>query len=70
MTLVIKNGTVIDPISKTEEKKDILIEKGIIKKIGNRINTDGEKVIDAAGQYVMPGIYRSPCTSAGSGTGI
>ena len=55
MTLVIKNGTVIDPISKTEEKKDILIEKGIIKKIGNRINTDGEKVIDAAGQYVMPG---------------
>ena len=48
MTLVIKNGTVIDPISKTEEKKDILIEKGIIKKIGNRINTDGEKVIDAA----------------------
>ena len=55
MTLVIKNGTVIDPVSKTEEKKDILIEKGIIKKIGNRINTDGEKVIDAAGQYVMPG---------------
>ena len=55
MTLVIKNGMVIDPVSKTEEKKDILIEKGIIKKIGNRINTDGEKVIDAKGQYVMPG---------------
>lgn len=55
MTLVIKNGTVIDPVSKTEEKKDILIEKGIIVKIDNDIKAVGDKVINARGQYVMPG---------------
>lgn len=55
MTLVIKNGIVIDPVSKTEQKKDILIEKGIITKIDDDIKVDADKVIDAKGQYVMPG---------------
>lgn len=55
MTLLIRNGIVVDPASKTEKKKDVLIEKGTIVKIADKIKEPAEQVIDAAGCYVMPG---------------
>ena len=61
MTIVIKNGRVIDPANGLDEPKDLLIHKGRIKAIESpgSISFDaGEKpsVIDAKGCVVCPGL--------------
>ena len=61
MTIVIKNGRVIDPANGLDEPKDLLIEKGRIKALESprSISFDaGEKpsVIDAKGCVVCPGL--------------
>lgn len=55
--LIIKNGTVVDPDSKTESKRDIYIEDGIIKDIpsGSGKGRDIE-IINASGLTVFPGL--------------
>ncbi len=55
--LLIKNGYVIDPKSKTEGKKDIRIEDGKIAKIADTIPVEGApQILDAAGLIVAPGL--------------
>jgi dihydroorotase len=54
MSLVIKNGHVIDPASGLSAKKDVLIEDSKIARIGHRLN--GGDVIDAKGCVVCPGL--------------
>ena len=61
MTIVIKNGRVIDPANSIDEPKDLLIDKGRIKALESpgSISFDaGEKpsVIDAKGCVVCPGL--------------
>ena len=61
MTIVIKNGRVIDPANSLDEPKDLLIHKGRIKAIespGSISFEAGEKpsVIDAKGCVVCPGL--------------
>jgi len=61
MTIVIKNGRVIDPANGLDEPKDLLIDKGRIKALETpgSISFDvGEKlsVIDAKGCVVCPGL--------------
>ena len=61
MTIVIKNGRVIDPANALDEPKDLLIDKGRIKALESpgSISFDaGEKpsVIDAKGCVVCPGL--------------
>lgn len=55
MLLLIKNGTVINPGDKTQQKADVLVEDGIIKKIAAKQTVKADKVIDASGCFVMPG---------------
>lgn len=55
MLLLIKNGTVINPGDQTQAEADVLVEDGMIKKIGAALLVKAERVIDAAGCYVMPG---------------
>ncbi len=55
MLLLIKNGTVINPGDKTQQKADVLVEDGIIKKIAAKQTGKADKVIDATGCFVMPG---------------
>lgn len=56
-SLLIKNGTVLTVTKGTLENTDVLIKDGIISKIGKNIKAPSDtKVIDAAGQFVMPGI--------------
>lgn len=55
MLLLIKNGTVINPGDQTQAETDVLVEDGMIKKIGAALPVKAERVIDAAGCYVMPG---------------
>ncbi|MDO5402499.1 MAG: dihydroorotase [Eubacteriales bacterium] len=56
MTTLIKNGRVIDPASKTDEVRDILVENGIIKSVEKNIDAAADHVIDAEGYMVMPGL--------------
>jgi dihydroorotase len=53
MKLLVKNATIVN-WDKTSQG-DILIEKGIIKKISKNINSNQAKVIDAKGKHVFPG---------------
>lgn len=54
--LLIKNGYVIDPESKFEGKRDILVEDGKICRIAETIDRQGIQVIDANGLIVAPGL--------------
>ncbi len=58
MNILIKNGRVIDPANKIDEKLDILVSNGKIGKLGKpgSISPEGAQVIDAAGKIVVPGL--------------
>lgn len=56
--ILIKNGTIIDPSCKREEKGDLLIADGKIARIApcGEIQEVGCEVIDATGMVVAPGL--------------
>ena len=56
MSILIKNGYVLDPASRTEGVRDILIEGSIIREVAVGIQAEAEQVIDATGCHVMPGL--------------
>jgi dihydroorotase len=58
MNILIKNGHIIDPANKIDDKLDLLVSEGKIAKIGNSgsISSNGADVIDAAGKLVVPGL--------------
>ncbi|MED1467649.1 dihydropyrimidinase [Bacillus salipaludis] len=53
MSLLIKGGTIVTAVD--EFVGDILVEGEKIVAIGQNLNLSAEKVIDAAGKYVLPG---------------
>jgi len=55
VSLLIKNGRVIDPASGTDETLDILIEKGKIVAIKPKITANQAKTIDVSRMVVAPG---------------
>lgn len=55
MSILIKNGRVIDPASGTDETLDILIDKGKIAALKPKIVPQDQKVIDASRLVVAPG---------------
>ncbi|WP_026946584.1 amidohydrolase family protein [Algoriphagus marincola] len=56
-SVLIKNGTVLTVTNGTYENTDVLIQDGVIKKIGKDLNApSGVTTVDATGKYVMPGI--------------
>ncbi len=61
MKTLLKNGTVIDYKTNTFEKKDVLIEDEIIKKIGIDITEEVDKVIDCTNFNIMPGMIDMHC---------
>ena len=56
MSILIKNGQVIDPATQKDEISDVLIENGVITRVEKGIRVKDAQVIDAKGCYVMPGI--------------
>lgn len=55
--ILIKNGTLVHPERNELEKKDIVIEDGIVKEIGQGFDeSDFEQVIDAEHMMVAPGL--------------
>lgn len=55
MKLLIKNGRVIDPATKTDALSDVFIEDGKIAKVAKSIKEKADKTINAKGCFVMPG---------------
>ncbi|HEY4326070.1 MAG TPA: dihydroorotase [Mucilaginibacter sp.] len=61
MNLLIKSATVIDPNSSfNNQVVDILIEKGVITRIGDDIESDVE-IVEGEGKYVAPGFFDLNC---------
>ena len=56
MSLLIRNGHVIDPASGLSAKQDILVDGAAIERIGTDVRQKSAEVIDAAGCIVCPGL--------------
>lgn len=55
MSILLKNGYILDPGTGREGKMDVFIQEGIIAEVGTNIEKTADEVIDAEGYYVMPG---------------
>lgn len=58
MNLLIKNGRVIDPANRIDERLDLLVSEGKIANVGRpgTIKQDNAHVIEAGGRLVVPGL--------------
>ena len=62
MSILLKNGTVLDYASGTNEIFDLLInDEGKIEKIAKSINNEDARVIDCSGLHIMPGMIDIHC---------
>ena len=58
---LIKNGTLVSILDGKEKKADILVERGIIARIGEEIEASEMEVIDASGMYITIGWLEAHC---------
>lgn len=56
MSILIKNGRIIDPKEKRDGIFDILVKDGVVDEIGENLNASADTVIDATGKWVVPGL--------------
>ena len=61
MTVLIKNGKLIDYATMTDDYFDILIEDDKIKEISKNINKKSDKVIDCTDLFIIPGMIDMHC---------
>ena len=61
MSILLKNGTVIDYKNSIFEQYDILIENETIKEVAKDIKESTEQTIDCTGLYIMPGMIDMHC---------
>src|SRR5277367_1304959 len=59
--LLIKNGRVLDPATKTDAAMDVLLDGERISKLGANLAADGAEVFDAKGMIVAPGFIVLHC---------
>src|ERR1035441_5442188 len=55
MSIVIKNGRVIDPASQTDRVADVLIVDGRVAGVAPNLSSPHAEVFDATGMIVAPG---------------
>src|ERR1041385_7716727 len=56
MNLLLKNGRLVDPLTGRDETVDLLIQKGLIEKIGARLNgSKGVEERNLGGALILPG---------------
>ena len=80
MSILIKNGRVLDPDTGKDGIYDVLIEDGLIQKVEPKLDETADTEIDAEGCFVMPGLidlhvhlrdpgltYKETVESSGSG---
>ncbi len=56
MSILLKNGYIVDYANRTEGIRDILIDNGVIEKVAENITDKADRVIDCTGLTVMPGL--------------
>ncbi len=56
MDIVIKGGRILDPSQQLDRVMDILLVDGKVSQIAESIDGDADRVVDASGLYVMPGL--------------
>ncbi|MFH1622269.1 MAG: dihydroorotase [Candidatus Omnitrophota bacterium] len=56
MTILIKNGRVINPAKNIDAEQDVLLKNGTISKVAKDIQEKADQVIDTKGKIIMPGI--------------
>ena len=56
MKILIKGGHVVDPANEIDGIRDVLVDGGKIAKVAENISDSADKVIDASGKYVVPGL--------------
>ncbi len=56
MRILIKGGRVLDPSQKMDKVMDILLEDGKVSRISEEINETADRIVNAIGSYVMPGL--------------
>lgn len=61
MTILLKNGKLIDYKTNTNDYFDIFIENGIVKEIAKEINTEADSVIDCTNLFIIPGMIDIHC---------
>lgn len=61
MTILLKNGKLIDYKTKTDDYFDIFIENGIIKEISKGIDKIADSVIDCTNLFIIPGMIDIHC---------
>ena len=54
-TLLIQNGTILDPSQKLQRKADLLVRNGRVASVGTNLGK-ADEVIDANGCLVTPGL--------------
>jgi len=59
--LLIKNGRVLDPSSKTDKMLDVLVDGDRIAKVGPDMEAPGAETLDASGLTVAPGFIDAHC---------
>src|SRR6204780_4021479 len=59
--LLIKNGRVLDPATKTDATNDVLLDGDRISKTGTDLQASGAEVFDAKGLVVAPGFIDLHC---------
>ena len=55
-SILIKKGRLVDPKNNIDAIKDVLVVDGKVAKIEDSLNDSADKVIDASGLVVMPGL--------------
>ena len=56
MKILIRNGRIIDPKNNIDKEMDILIQNDKIEKVAENITENADKIIDAKGMWVTPGL--------------
>lgn len=54
--ILIKNGRVVDPVTGTDQVMDVLLDGARIAKVGEGLADPAQRVIDASGLVVAPGL--------------
>jgi N-acyl-D-aspartate/D-glutamate deacylase len=57
--LLVRSGTLVDGTGAPAHPADVRVRDGRIAEIGSDLAADGERVVDAAGAYVAPGLIES-----------
>ena len=54
-SILVKNGTLLDPTQSLEVQRDLLIRDGRVAEIGDKLSAESAEVFDATGLIVAPG---------------